>query len=265
MLLTIDVGNTNICAGVFDGLGAAGAASRLPAPSRSLRIHTVHKKTEDEYTTIFRSILADRGVDPSGIDRVVLGSVVPSLIEPMELMCERLFGVRPATLGPAIYPRLPLEIVPDPHEIGADLVADALAAWTRFGGACVVVDFGTALTLTCVSSDARLLGVSIAPGLGTAVNALSRDTAQLPFVQLAAPSSVIGTNSKLSIQSGVVLGYVGLVEHLVRLIKAEIGADAKVIATGGLCSTMAGLATCFDAVDADLTLSGLALVAGFLD
>jgi type III pantothenate kinase len=260
MLLTIDVGNTNICAGVFDGRGAFRGA----APSRSLRIHTVHKKTEDEYTTIFRSILADRGVDPAGIDRVILGSVVPSLIEPMELMCRRLFGVDPTTLGPAIYPRLPIKIVPDPHEIGADLVADALAAWTRFGGACVVVDFGTALTLTCVGRDARLLGVSIAPGLGTAVNALSRDTAQLPFVQLAAPPSVIGTNSKLSIQSGVVLGYVGLVEHLLKLIKAEIGADAKVIATGGLCATMAGLTEAFDAVDADLTLGGLALVADFL-
>lgn len=260
MLLTIDVGNTNICAGVFDSRGAA----RDAAPSRSLRIHTVHKKTEDEYTTIFRSILADRGVDPAGIDKVILGSVVPSLIEPMELMCRRLFGVGPTTLGPAIYPRLPIEIVPDPHEIGADLVADALAAWTRFRGPCVVVDFGTALTLTCVGRDARLLGVSIAPGLGTAVNALSRDTAQLPFVQLAAPPSVIGTNSKLSIQSGVVLGYVGLVEHLIKLIKAEIGADAKVIATGGLCATMAGLTASFDAVDADLTLGGLALVADYL-
>jgi type III pantothenate kinase len=263
MLLAIDVGNTNICAGVFDGRGASGAASGA-APSTSLRIHTVPKKTEDEYSTIFRSILDERGVDPALIDRIVLSSVVPSLTEAIEIMCGRLFGIAPTTLGPAVYPKLPLKLVPDPHEIGSDLVADALAAWKRFGGACVVVDFGTALTLTCVGHDARILGVSIAPGLGTAVNALSRDTAQLPFVQLAAPPSVIGTNSKLSIQSGVVLGYVGLVEHLIGLIRGEIGGEVKVIATGGLCRTMAGLTRAFDAVDVDLTLNGLALVAEYL-
>lgn len=260
MLLTIDVGNTNICAGVFGDRGAGGAAKA----AHSLRIHTVPKKTEDEYAIIFKSILSDRGVDPAGIGKIVLSSVVPSLTEPMEVMCQRLFGKSPTTMGPAIYPRLPLKIVPDPHEIGSDLVADALAAWRRFGGACVVVDFGTALTMTCVGHDARLLGVSIAPGLGTAVNALSRDTAQLPFVQLAAPPSVIGTNSKLSIQSGVVLGYVGLVEHLIGLIRAEIGGAVKVVATGGLCETMAGLTGVFDAVDVDLTLGGLALVAEYL-
>jgi len=257
MLLVIDVGNTNICAGVFEG--------RSPAPAHSLRIHTVPKKTEDEYATIFKSILGDRGVDPRSVTRIVLSSVVPSLTEPMEVMCERLFGARLTTMGPSIYPRLPLKLVPDPHEIGSDLVADALAAWKRFGGACIIVDFGTALTMTCVSHDARILGASIAPGLGTAVNALSRDTAQLPFVQLAAPPSAIGTNSKLSIQSGVVLGYVGLVEHLVGLMKKEIGGDVSVIATGGLCRTMAGLTDVFDAVDPDLTLGGLALVADYLD
>jgi type III pantothenate kinase len=257
MLLTIDVGNTNICAGVFGGSAAA--------PSHSLRIHTVPEKTEDEYSTIFRSILDERGVDPSSIERIVLSSVVPSLTEPMEVMCERLFGIAPTTMGPAIYPRLPIKLVPDPYEIGSDLVADALAAWKRFGGACVVVDFGTALTLTCVGHDARLLGVSIAPGLGTAVNALSRDTAQLPYVQLAAPPSVIGTNSRLSIQSGIVLGYVGLVEHLIGLIRKEIGGELRVVATGGLCATMAGLTKAFDAVDVDLTLGGLALVAEYLD
>jgi type III pantothenate kinase len=107
--------------------------------------------------------------------------------------------------------------------------------------------------------------VSIAPGLGTAVNALSRDTAQLPYVQLAAPPSVIGTNSRLSIQSGIVLGYVGLVEHLIGLIRKEIGGELRVVATGGLCATMAGLTKAFDAVDVDLTLGGLALVAEYLD
>lgn len=251
MLLVIDVGNTNIVGGVYrDG--------RLV---ETLRIHTVPKKTEDEYATIFGAILKDRGVIPASIDRVVVSSVVPALIGVMEAMCRMLFSVEPLVLGPALYPRLPLT-VPSPHEIGADLVADALAAAAKTGGPAIVVDFGTALTFTCVGTGA-ILGVSIAPGLGTAVAALSRDTAQLPFVQLAAPSSVIGTNTVLSIQAGVVHGYAGLVTHLVAKMKAEMGGPVRVIATGGLCRVIAPLVDCFDAIDQDLTLDGLVLVATY--
>jgi len=250
MLLVIDAGNTNIVGGVYrDG--------RLV---HTLRIHTVPKKTEDEYSTIFKAILLDRGTAPADVDRVVLSSVVPSLTQAMVAMCLHLFGVEPLVLGPALYPKLPLAI-PSPHEIGTDLVADALAARAKTGGAAIVVDFGTALTFTCVSKAGAILGVSIAPGLGTAVNALSRDTAQLPFVQLAAPDSVIGTNTVMSIQAGVVHGYAGLVTHLVAKMKEEIGGEVKVVATGGLCRVVAGLVDCFDAIDPDLTLDGLALVA----
>ncbi len=252
MLLVIDVGNTNIVGGAYrDG--------RMVT---SLRIHTVPKKTEDEYSTIFRSILADRGISPGDIDRVVVSSVVPVLSGAMQAMCEHLFGSTPIILGPAVYPRLPLKI-PSPHEIGADLVADALAAWTKTGGASIVVDFGTALTFTCVDSLGAILGVSIAPGLGTAVAALSRDTAQLPTVQLQAPRSVIGTNTVMSIQAGVVHGYAGLVTHLVGRMKKEMGGNVRVIATGGLCKVIAGIVDVFDDVDPDLTLDGLALVAAF--
>ena len=252
MLLVIDVGNTNICGGVYeDG-----------ALRHSLRIHTVPKKTEDEYSSIFRAILSDRGIAPSRIDRVLLSSVVPALTGAMEEMCRHLFGAAPATLGPSLYSRLPLEVT-NPREIGADLVADAFAAWKKTGGACIVVDFGTALTFTCVGHGNAIRGVSIAPGLGTAVNALSRDTAQLPYVQLAAPDSVIGTDTVMSIQAGVVHGYVGLVEHLVGKMKAELGGEVKVIATGGLCRIVAGLTSVFDSVDPDLTLNGLAMIAEY--
>jgi type III pantothenate kinase len=269
MLLVIDVGNTNICGGIFEeSRKAPEAATVAPGPlgmalAHSLRIHTVPKKTEDEYSTIIKSILLDRGIAPSYITEIVLSSVVPTLTEPMCMMCERLFGTAPIVLGPEVYGRLPLT-VPSPHEIGADLVADALAAWRKTGGASIVVDFGTALTFTCVGHSSNILGVAIAPGLGTAVNALSRDTAQLPFVQLVAPPSVIGTNTIMSIQAGVVHGYIGLVEHMVRKMKAEIGGDVKVIATGGLSKTIAGLTEVFDWIDPDLTLDGLAYVAEYL-
>lgn len=261
MLLVIDVGNTNICGGIYDEsrLGTRGASL-----AHTLRIHTVPKKTEDEYSTIFKAILLDRGIAPSYISQVVLSSVVPSLTEAMCVMCERLFGTSPIVLGPEVYGLLPLS-VPSPREIGADLVADALAAWRKTGGAAIVVDFGTALTFTCVGHESNILGVAIAPGLGTAVNALSRDTAQLPFVQLVAPSSVIGTNTIMSIQAGVIHGYIGLVQHMIGKMKAELGGEIKVIATGGLSKTIASLTNAFDVIDPDLTLDGLAYVAEYVN
>ena len=260
MLLVIDVGNTNICGGIYDDSRRDG---RGPTLSHTLRIHTVPKKTEDEYSTIFKAILLDRGIAPSYISEIVLSSVVPSLTEAICVMCERLFGTSPIILGPGVYARLPLS-VPSPHEIGSDLVADALAAWRKTGGGSIVVDFGTALTFTCVGHESNILGVAIAPGLGTAVNALSRDTAQLPFVQLDAPPSAIGTNTILSIQAGVIHGYIGLVEHMVGKMKAEVGGELRVIATGGLSKTMASPTTVFDAIDPDLTLDGLAYVTEYV-
>ena len=258
MLFVMDVGNSNICGGIYqDGRGGAGSLAH------TFRMHTVTKKTDDEYATTIKAILLDRGIAPSYIGEIVLSSVVPSLTESMCAMCERLFGVAPIVLGPDIYPKLPLSI-PSPHEIGSDLVADALAAWRKTGGATIVVDFGTALTFTCVGHRSNVLGVAIAPGLGTAMNALSRDTAQLPVVQLAEPPSVIGTNTIMSIQSGIVFGYVGLVEHLVAKMKAEIGGEVRVIATGGLSKIVAGLTRVFDSIDPDLTLDGLAYVSDYI-
>ena len=161
MLLVIDVGNTNIVGGLYDD-------HKLIT---SLRIHTVPKKTEDEYSTIFKSLLVDRGVSMTKIKQVVVSSVVPALSEAIRAMCEHLFSVHPIILGPSIYSLLPIGIT-NPHEIGTDLVADALAAYTKAQGAAIVVDFGTALTFTCVDVKGIVLGVSIAPGLGTAVSAL---------------------------------------------------------------------------------------------
>ena len=252
MLLVIDVGNTNIVGGLYE-------SGRFFA---NLRIHTVVKKTEDEYFAIFKTILSDRGVGAGEIKRVVLSSVVPALLDTMTDMCEHLFGLHPIILGPSTYPKLPL-VIPSPYEIGTDLVANALAAFRKTKGAAIVVDFGTALTFTCVDGQGTILGVSIVPGLGTAVSALSRDTAQLPSVQLIAPPSAIGTNTVMSIQAGVVYGYAGLVSHLVKRMKTEMGGVVRVIATGGLCRVISGIVDIFDEVDQDLTLDGLALVAEY--
>lgn len=250
MLLAVDVGNSNIVAGIWDG-------EKL---ERSWRIHTVSKKTEDEYGSIFRSLFSDAGIDPRAADSVCLSSVVPSLTASMTAMLERITGRVPVVVGPAIYGKLPLNVV-NPYEVGADLVADAMAAYDRCRGACVVVDFGTALTFTIVGADASMLGVAIAPGLGTAVNALSRDTAQLPFVELVAPPEPFGRNTVQAIQAGIVYGYTGLVEHMIARIRESVGGELKVIATGGLCGVVAPLTDAFTYVDQDLTLRGLKLIA----
>ncbi len=250
MLLTVDVGNSNIVAGIWKD-------ERLAA---SWRIHTVSKKTEDEYATIFRSLFQDADLDPLKVDRVCLSSVVPSLSGAMAAMLERITHQDPIIVGPGIYGKLPITVV-NPYEVGADLVADAVAAWDKCKSSCVVVDFGTALTFTVLDGSGTMVGVAIAPGLATAVNALSRDTAQLPFVQLIAPPLPFGQNTVHAIQAGIVYGFTGLVEYMIKRIRSEIGEDLKVIATGGLCNVVAPLTEVFTFVEPDLTLYGLKLIA----
>lgn len=253
MLFTVDVGNSNIVAGLW-------AQNRLV---QSWRVHTVARKTEDEYAAIFRSLFADAGFNPKEVRASCLSSVVPSLSDPMTSMLQSLCDRSPIVLGPDIYSRLPIEVV-NPHEVGADLVADAMAARDYCKGACIVVDFGTALTFTALGKDGRMEGVAIAPGLATAVNSLSRDTAQLPHVRLAAPPEPFGRNTIEAIQAGIVHGYTGLVEHLVRNIKERLGTESCVIATGGLSHVIAPLTSVFTHIDPDLTLRGLKLVADLL-
>lgn len=253
MLFVIDAGNTNIVGGVYDSGTSV----------ETLRIRTVQGKTEDEYGVVVKAILLDRGIEPKTINRVIISSVVPQLTTAMGKMARHLFGVEPVILGPSVYARLPVTVVAA-HEIGSDLVADAMAAWTRFASACLVVDFGTALTFTAVDSRGAIIGVSIAPGLGTAAGSLATATAQLPSVPLEAPSSAMGRNTVEAIQAGVVLGYTGLVEYLVARIRGELGGSAKVIATGGMCRVLSGLTDVFDEIDPDLTLSGLAKMEEYL-
>lgn len=250
MLFTVDVGNSNIVAGLWQ-------SDELV---QTRRVHTVSRKTEDEYATIFRALFSDAGYDPKAVRACCLSSVVPALSDAMAAMLRGLCGRDPVVLGPAIYPELPVDVV-NPHEVGADLVADAVAARDLCAGACIVVDFGTALTFTAVSAGGRMEGVAIAPGLGTAVNSLSRDTAQLPHVRLAAPAEPFGRNTIEAIQAGIVHGYTGLVEHLVTRIKDSLGGEAFVVATGGLSGVIAPLTKVFDAVDINLTLRGLKLIA----
>lgn len=250
MQFVLDVGNTNIVGGVFDG-------DRLVS---TLRIRTVPGKTEDEYGVIVKALLAERSVDFAHIDTVLISSVVPQLTGAMQKLCVHLFQKQPLIMGPALYRKLPVEVIA-PDEIGADLVANSFAAWKLCSTACLVVDFGTALTFTAVDAAGKIVGVAIAPGLATAVSSLSSATAQLPVVPLEAPQSVLGKNTIQAIQSGIVLGYAGLVENMVTRFKKEMG-SLTVIATGGLHRVVAPHVSVFNRIEPDLTLIGLNLICG---
>lgn len=250
MLLAIDVGNTNIAFGVYD-------RSRW---TDHWRIRTVPDKMPDEYAVLFRDLMRDRDLKMRDIQRVVVGSVVPPLTGTLAEMLRCQVGQEPLVVGPGV--RTGLRIRTDnPAEVGADLVANAVAAYARFQSNCIVVDFGTALTFTAVKEPGDLLGVAIAPGLNSAASALFRNTAQLPYVRLIPPPAVIGRNTTHSIQSGIVFGYIGLVKALVERMRSELAGQALAIATGGLAQIIAPLSDQFTALDPWLTLEGLRIIA----
>lgn len=252
MLLAIDVGNTNIAFGIHD--------RDRDRWTNHWRIRTVPDKMPDEYGVLFRDLMRDAGLEMRDIHRVVLASVVPPLTGTLSEMFKRQINREPLVVGPGV--RTGLRIRTDnPAEVGADLVANAVAAYARFQSNCIAVDFGTALTFTAVAEPGDLLGVTIAPGLNAAASALFRNTAQLPRVQLTPPPAAIGRNTIHSIQAGVVFGYVGLVEALLDRMRREMGGHAQAIATGGLAQVIAPLTDRFADVDPWLTLEGLRIIA----
>lgn len=248
--LIIDIGNTNIVFGV----------TTKTEWYKIWRIQTDWSKTADEYEVIFRSLLAGSDIDYASISRTVLSSVVPSLVRPFKEMVARLFDNELLVVGPEMYNRLPIKVL-NPYEIGTDLVADATAVYMAYGGPSMVIDFGTALTFTTVSQTGEILGVAIAPGLLTALKSLTGNTAQLHDVHLEAPPSVLGENTVHAIQSGIILGFAGLVDSIVSRTEKEIGSKLKVVATGGLSFVLKGVSEKIEVVDEDLTLNGLRFMA----
>jgi type III pantothenate kinase len=250
MLFAVSVGNSHITLGVHE----------QGSWTRRWRIQTVHAKTADEYMVIFSTLFDTAGIHADRIDSAILSSVVPPLTGTMvETVCA-LAGQPPLILTPALDLGLTIT-TENPAEVGADLVANAVAAFDRFHGNCIVVDFGTALSITAVAAPGELRGVAIAPGLTSAVNSLGHDTAQLPRVPLAPPPAAIGRNSVQSIQSGLMFGYTGLVQEIIRRMRAELGGSADVIATGGQSQIMAPLLGEGIAHEHWLTLEGLRILA----
>ncbi|RKD92012.1 type III pantothenate kinase [Mangrovibacterium diazotrophicum] len=249
MLLAIDIGNTNIVFGVYE----------TNEWTRIWRIQTDPLKTADEYEVIFRSLFTSNKVCKNHIEKAVVSSVVPKLNREFDEMLSRFIDCRAHFISPEIYDRLPLKIL-NPYEIGSDLVANSMAAHSRFKSDCMVIDFGTALTFTTISANGEILGVAIAPGLRTAIHALAGNTAQLPDVQPVLPPSVLGTNTVHAIQAGIVMGYTGLVDRIITKTEEELNRKLAIVSTGGLAQIFAHQLTKIEHIDSNLTLEGLRLI-----
>jgi type III pantothenate kinase len=250
MLLAVDIGNTNVVLGVHNG----------ERWIHHWRVRTVRDKMSDEYGVLLRMLLGEAGLTMKAFDTIGIASVVPPLTGRMEEMIADQTAVAPLVIGHEVVKGLTFA-VDNPSEVGADLMANAVAAHTRMQGACIIVDFGTATTFTAVSETKTFLGVAIAPGINLAASALAGGTAQLPQIRLTVPSRAIGTNTVHSIQSGVLLGYVGLVEGMIGRFEAEIGGEVSVLATGGLSSVIAPLTERISDIDPWLTLDGVRIIA----
>jgi type III pantothenate kinase len=249
VLLAIDVGNTNTVLGAFEG-------ARLLQP---WRVETSHTRTADEWGVLLRQLFAASGVDPSQVSAMVVSSVVPPLAFSLERMAARWFGVKPLFVGPGVRTGMPIRYE-DPREVGADRIVNAVAAYARWRAGLVVVDFGTATTFDAVSPAGEYLGGAICPGVAISMEALFRNAARLPRVEFARPPAVVGRNTVASIQSGLVYGYVSLVDGICERMAAELGFAPKVVATGGLAPLLADVSRAITEVDENLTLEGLRLI-----
>ncbi len=249
MLLTIDIGNTNITFGLYQGqeLGP------------SWRIRTIHEKMPDEYGILLDQLFRQRGYRPEQVSGAAIASVVPPLTPVFEQACRDYVGQTPLVVDAGVRTGVRVRY-DNPRAVGADRVVDAAAVRAMYSVPACVVDFGTATTFDAVSAEGDYLGGAIAPGIGIAAQALFERTAMLPRVELTRPPSPIGRNTPHSIQSGLLYGYVGLVEGMVARFKAELGPETLVIATGGLAEIIARETEVIDVVDPWLTLHGLRII-----
>ncbi|RYD02846.1 pantothenate kinase [Desulforamulus aquiferis] len=239
MILVIDIGNTNIVLGVFD-------EKTLVA---NWRISTDRNRTADEYGVLLKELFSLSGISMKSVEAVVIASVVPPVNVLLESMAKKYFNLQPMIIGPGIKTGISIK-TENPREVGADRIVNAVAAYTLYGGPLVIVDFGTATTFCCVTGKGEYMGGAIAPGIGISTEALFARAAKLPRVELTRPLSVIGKNTITAMQSGIVFGFAGQVEFLVKRMKQEMGAaDAQVIATGGLAEVIAQQTTVIDKIN----------------
>jgi type III pantothenate kinase len=249
MLLTIDIGNTNVTLGLYDG--------NMLGPR--WRLATEQHRMADEYGILLVSLFQHAGVQPAAVQGIALASVVPPLTGTFVSVCQDYFGQAPFVIDAGVQTGVRIKY-DDPKAVGADRVVDAAAVQKLYGGPACVVDLGTATTFDAISAEGDYLGGAIAPGIGIAADALFQRTAKLPKVDLQVPPAAIGRNTVHALQSGLLFGYVGLVEGMVARFRKELGPEMKTIGTGGLASVIAGQTTVIDYIAPWLTLEGLKIV-----
>jgi type III pantothenate kinase len=249
MLLALDVGNSNITIGAYD-------QRRLVS---HWRLRTVHGQTADEWGVLLRNLFALASLDSPGVDGIIIASVVPSLDSNLAAMAQRYFRIEPMFVTPQTDIGMAIRY-DDPNQVGADRLANAVAAFHKYGGPCVVVDLGTTINFDVISANAEYLGGVIAIGIGISIEALFSKTARLPMVDFREPAKVIGSNTVASMHSGLYYGALGMIDGILDRIVAELGPDTKAIATGGQAALIARGSRHLKHIDEHLTLAGLQLI-----
>lgn len=249
MILVMDTGNTNIVLGVYED-------GQL---KHHWRMETYRHKTEDEYAMQVKSFFAHVGLTFDDVNGIIISSVVPPVMFPLEQMCRKYFNQKPLIVGPGIKTGLNIRYE-NPREVGADRIVNAVAAIHEYNSPLIIVDFGTATTYCFITGKGEYMGGAIAPGIGISMEALFDRASKLPRIELARPEGVIGKNTVAAMQAGIIFGYVGQVEGIVARMKAQSDVEPTVIATGGLADLIASETTVIDVVDNFLTLKGLNLI-----
>jgi type III pantothenate kinase len=249
MIFVFDVGNTNTVLGVYDG----------DELKYHWRVETNRNRTEDEFGMVVKSLFDASGLSFSSIDGIIISSVVPPIMFALERMCKKYFKLTPLVVGPGMKTGLNIKYE-NPREVGADRIVNAVAAIHEYGSPLIIVDFGTATTYCYINEQRQYMGGAIAPGIGISTEALYSKAAKLPRIEITRPEGVIGKNTVSAMQAGIVYGYVGQVEGVVKRMIDQSEQKPKVIATGGLSTLIAAESTIIDIVDPYLTLKGLQLI-----
>lgn len=254
LLFAMDVGNTNIKLGVFEG-------DRLVS---SWRLQSKAGKTADEYGLMVTQLFAKDKLSLSDVEGIIMSSVIPPLNYTLDHMCRYYFGIKPLVVGPGIKTSLNIKY-DNPREVGADRIVNSVAAYKLYGGPCIVIDFGTSTTFNVISEDSEFLGGAICPGIKVSADALFYHTAKLPRIELVRPEKFIGRSTVTNMQSGIINGMIGMVKYMTEKMKEETGFyNAKVIATGGMSELlMSEEEKLFDIVDRRLTLEGLRIIYNY--